>query len=221
MNEVLKLNLPEEIVIKILNGGGGDGSSVTTDSALSETSKNPVENKVISLKINEIIGNENSALGELSLTGLQKAVSEAFNRTVQNLDSITSVSERVKNKQDKRDIFVSGGSTTVGLANNQEVRVRGESGSFSVALMPDENGLYTDFEAYAIFNAQTFAVFAQTDLPYIVKFVGDDCNGNYEFTPQADTYYEVGIKYIGETVVEKNLGIPTYKHTFIARVGAC
>lgn len=45
----------QEIIDKGIGGGGG--SSITVDSVLSTTSENPVQNKVITAKINEIEGN--------------------------------------------------------------------------------------------------------------------------------------------------------------------
>ena len=194
MNEVLKLNLPEEIVIKILNGGGG--GSVTTDSALSETSKNPVENKVITLKINEIIGNENSALGDLSLTGLQKAVGEAFSRTVQNLDSIISVSERVENKQDKPIIIESADSNvTVSLESNQ-IYYAGTIESLTLnAPATYKDGLYT---SYLSFKSGSNPTKFTQNAPF--KFVGDDVSADGTFTPQPDTGYELMAMDVGSSV---------------------
>ena len=54
------------IKVKIEGGGGGD---ITVDDALSTTSKNPVQNKVITNKINEIessIGDVETILHELN-----------------------------------------------------------------------------------------------------------------------------------------------------------
>ena len=54
------------IKVKIEGGGGG---TVTVDDALSETSENPVQNKVITNKVNEIensIGDVETILHELN-----------------------------------------------------------------------------------------------------------------------------------------------------------
>ena len=51
VNLEIKLNNLDDRVIKIEESGGG-GSSITVDSELSDTSTNPVQNKVITTKIN-------------------------------------------------------------------------------------------------------------------------------------------------------------------------
>lgn len=226
MNEVLKLNLPEEIVIKILNGGGGDGASVTVDSELSMKGTNPVQSKAV---YQALVG-KSAVLPDFCVIkkslvktdygtnnyGVILSNGERMDNIV-SMDTLDAVSSK---KQNKKDVFVSGGDTTVGLFNNQEVRVSMPCDYFSIALIPDENGLYDSYESYAVFSADTFEVFFETDLPCVIKFIGDDCDSNYKFTPQPNTFYEVGFKYVGEIVTEVNLGIPTYKHVFVARVGA-
>lgn len=56
-----------------VGSGSGSGSSVTVDSALSTTSTNPVQNKVISAKINEVIADvdtlEKTNINGVSLSG--------------------------------------------------------------------------------------------------------------------------------------------------------
>lgn len=55
---ILPLNNEGAIIIK----KGGGGSSVTVDAAISETSTNPVQNKVIKEYIDAQVGNINTIL---------------------------------------------------------------------------------------------------------------------------------------------------------------
>lgn len=55
--------------IKVKIEGGGGGGDITVDDALSTTSENPVQNKVITNKVNEIessIGDVETILHELN-----------------------------------------------------------------------------------------------------------------------------------------------------------
>ena len=47
----------EKIANAVINGGGSGGSNVVVDSALSATSENPVQNKIITAKVNELQNN--------------------------------------------------------------------------------------------------------------------------------------------------------------------
>lgn len=61
--------------INIEGGGGGGGSTITVDSALSTTSTNPVQNKVITNTVNkkqDIIGTVDINSGSLNLTTIEK-----------------------------------------------------------------------------------------------------------------------------------------------------
>lgn len=56
VNLEIKLSNLDERVIKIEESGDGGGTSITVDSELSDTSTNPVQNKVITAKINKNTG---------------------------------------------------------------------------------------------------------------------------------------------------------------------
>lgn len=223
MNEVLKLNLPEEIVIKFENGGSGS-SSITVDDTLSDTSTNPVQNKVVNAEFNTIKGNPNSTMGEMNLIGHQKAIEEAFSRTKQLAEELSKKPSQsdLDAKQDKTTILTIGSGGSIGLNNNHECRITTIADEINIILVADD-GIPEDYQSYITFktgDSTQINAIADTQLDYLIRFVGDDCNSDYEFTPTPNTSYEVGFKYVGEIVTEVNAGIPTYKHTFVARVGA-
>ena len=223
MNEVLKLNLPEEIVIKFENGSSGS-SSITVDDTLSDTSTNPVQNKVVTAEINDIRGTTDDSIGDMSLFGHQKAIEEALSRTLQ---LSTALGEKpshtdLETKKDKSTIITTTDGASVGLFNNHECRAEGFITNITIVLVADD-GIPEDYESYITFrtgDTTQINTFASTQLDYLIKFVGDDCNADYEFTPTPNTSYEISFKYIGNTIIEYNAGIPVYKHVFVARVGA-
>lgn len=138
--------------------------------------------------------------------------------------NLSEITDELNTKQNKTTIYRTSPDTTIGLSNNTEYRADGMATDFGIALAPDDNDVYPEeYESCVIFatgdNPQ-INIFAATELDYLIKFVGDDCNANYEFTPSSNTSYEISFKYIGNTIIEYNAGIPVYKHVFVARVGA-
>ena len=89
VNLEIKLNNIDERVIKIEHSGGGGGTPITVDSELSDTSTNPVQNKVITAKLSNItrrtrrnitsdLANLTTAIAEQDLAKYGYAIGDYF-----------------------------------------------------------------------------------------------------------------------------------------------
>lgn len=106
-------------------------------------------------------------------------------------------------KKDKPEILTQPTSfnKNVALNNNQEFRLQEmQQLNISVPSSPDE-----DFEASLIFESGATA----TVLSYAadtITFVGDDCDEDGDFVPQANTGYEIDVKNLGYNRIVARVG---------------
>lgn len=109
--------------------GGGGGSSVTVDAALSATSENPVQNKVITSKINQMdlqLGELDTAVGDkqdqpigITVSGTTPTITPA-NNTIYNCGEVASLTISNPPATGKYSIVFFSGATptaTVGIEN--------------------------------------------------------------------------------------------------------
>ena len=280
MNEALKLNLPEEIVIKI-SGGGGQGS-ITVDSELSTTSTNPPQNKVVTAAIYDLSVDvqkcvspsdmpmylapyaTNERVDEVEGIAKGRATGYVFD-TVDDLDmwltdsantdklvlgdnfyiraldvpdywwdgtekqqletqkvnlseyyTKSETDSKLGQKANVVSVRTQNASSAFEIADNSENRVDGAVTNLGMAIYTYNNT--NKFESSLFFvtgENPTPHIYIEnfSDNEWILKFVGDDCNSDYAFTPISNTAYEINFKYIGTDL--------DGRHIILARVGAC
>ena len=280
MNEALKLNLPEEIVIKI-SGGGGQGS-ITVDSELSTTSTNPPQNKVVTAAIYDLSVDvqkcvspsdmpmylapyaTNERVDEVEGIAKGRATGYVFD-TVDDLDmwltdsantdklvlgdnfyiraldvpdywwdgtekqqletqkvnlseyyTKSETDSKLGQKANVVSVRTQNASSAFEIADNSENRVDGAVTNLGMAIYTYNNT--NKFESSLFFvtgENPTPHIYIEnfSDNEWILKFVGDDCNSDYAFTPISNTAYEITFKYIGTDL--------DGRHIILARVGAC
>lgn len=129
---------------RLVGSGGGGGGTVTVDAALSATSENPVQNKAITSKINQIdlqLGELDTWLGDkedqpiyVTVSGATPTITPVRNR-IYNCGEVASLTITDPGNIKYSVIFFSGATatTTVGIANfaaeaNKRYRIDVESG---------------------------------------------------------------------------------------------
>lgn len=102
------------------NGGGGSTPSIEVDNVLSETSENPVQNKVVTKAINDLNGVMNTLAESVSglddkVVGYEEEISDAVSKSenaVNAVNEITrqieTISEEVESLSDKVDSLENG-----------------------------------------------------------------------------------------------------------------
>lgn len=99
--------------VKELEKGGGGGTTITIDSDFSETSENPLQNKVITLEINHISSDVETAKADL--ISIDSRLTEVENITDTNIEDITSLETRVTNLEN------GGGGVVTGISYRDSV----------------------------------------------------------------------------------------------------
>src|SRR5574344_1904438 len=94
--------------VKELEKGGGGGTTITIDNDFSETSENPLQNKVITLEINHISSDIETAKADL--ISIDSRLTEVENITDTNIKDITSPETRVTNLEN------GGGGVVTGIS---------------------------------------------------------------------------------------------------------
>ena len=240
--------------------------------------------------VKSVLGDENSEMGSLNLYGLQKAINEVFNRTLQldkalsnkpnkselgtsafvnytntitdeptesgliptagavvrylsnivldNMDIkvdsylspdsenpvqnkvitkvISEMDSKLGQKANVALVRAQNADMAFEIADNTEHRVDGAVTNLGMAIYTTNNT--NKFESSLFFvtgENPTPHIYIEnfSDDEWILKFVGDDCNSDYAFTPISNTAYEINFKYIGTDL--------DGRHIILARVGAC
>ena len=118
--ECIHLQFRANMGISIPNNGGGSTPSIEVDNVLSETSENPVQNKVVTKAINDLKGAMNALAESVSglddkVVGYEEEISDAVSKSenaVNAVNEITrqieTISEEVESLSDKVDSLENG-----------------------------------------------------------------------------------------------------------------
>lgn len=118
--ECIHLQFRANMGISIPNNGGGETPSIEVDNVLSETSENPVQNKVVTKAINDLKGAMNALAESVSglddkVVGYEEEISDAVSKSenaVNAVNEITrqieTISEEVESLSDKVDSLENG-----------------------------------------------------------------------------------------------------------------
>lgn len=192
--------------VKELEKGGGGGVTITIDSDFSETSENPVQNKVITLEINHILSdideitektdkqttyistiNEWVETTKEDLISIDSRIAEVENITDTNIDDISALNTRVTNLEN------GGGGVVTGISYRDSVLYSNQSISLVEGSSVGDNEVQTTIENAKVIpiavipmdSSATWRVYFITSWVYdsvanstTIKFIATDTSTN-------------------------------------------
>lgn len=145
--------------VKELEKGGGSSVTITIDSDFSETSENPVQNKVITLEINHILSDIDEITEKTdkqttdistinswvettkeNLISIDSRITEVENITDTNIDDISTLNTRVTNLEN------GGGGVVTGISYRNSVLYSNQSISLVESSTVGDNEVQTTIE---------------------------------------------------------------------------
>ena len=192
--------------VKELEKSGGGGATITIDSEFSETSENPVQNKIITLEINHISSDidkltEKTDTHSTSITNIEtwvetakedlisidSRITEVENITDTNIDDITSLETRVTNLEN------GGGGVVTGISYRDSVLYSNKTISLVESSTVGDNEVQTTIENAKVIpisvipmdSSATWRVYFITGWVYdsvsnstTIKFIATDTSTN-------------------------------------------
>lgn len=171
--------------VKELEKGGGGGATITIDSDFSETSENPLQNKVITLEINHISSDIETAKADL--ISIDSRLTEVENITDTNIEDITSLETRVTNLEN------GGGGVVTGISYRDSVLYSNKTISLVESSTVGANEVQTTIENAKVIpisvipmdSSATWRVYFITGWVYdsvskstTIKFIASDTSTN-------------------------------------------
>lgn len=189
-------------------GGGGGSIDLTFDDTPTEGSSNPVTSDGIYKSQKAIM---DSVYNMDTIDEMLIAIGDTINDKAVKTEIIYADehvydgvwSPQINNKEDRRCLINVVDMLDILLAANLDDGV-----------ISHESSIFFTSGNSGTNITVLFAIYDPTSPPdQDVRWVGDDCNADGEFTPVANTSYEISFKYMGVDANEV--------HIISARVGAC
>ena len=99
--ECIHLQFRANMGISIPNNGGGEAPSIEVDNVLSETSENPVQNKVVTKAINDLKGAMNALAESVSglddkVVGYEEEISDAVSKSENAVNAVNEITRQIE-----------------------------------------------------------------------------------------------------------------------------
>ena len=214
-------------------GGGGGGGSITVDSALSTTSKNPVQNKVVTAAINSKV--DSSSLATVATSGsyadlsnkptIPTNVSDLTNDS--GYQTASDVSTAIAGKVDTADLATVATSGSYNdLSNKPTIPTNNSSYSTSEvktsATWINGKPIYKKTFSFTLANAESTTInHGISNFGLLIRFEGAVVQSDTKNVPiprtLTDTNYQVGLEGVTNTSFEIDVGTsgPRGKQTYM------
>lgn len=184
-------------------GGGGGGGSITVDSALSTTSKNPVQNKVVTAAINSKV--DSSSLATVATSGSYADLSNKPTIPTVNNGTLT-----IRQNGETLGEFTANQSTntTVNLTDNSSYSTSEVKTS---ATWINGKPIYKKTFSFTLADAESTTInHGISNFGLLIKFEGTVAQSSTKNVPiprtLADTNYQVGLEGVTATSFEIDVG---------------